>query len=159
MRPFAMLCAALCALLCSTSAEAKPWEEKSITAAEGYNLVVMKKGRGAYKVRIDAESGDGIKCGQIFNMLRTPLALNFSAAGTRAEGDSQMGSIVSYQEGLQAMAGVQGASLAPGLCALGLDALAGSVVVTLGSTLKMNGRTATITAAQAKEIGAWLSER
>lgn len=145
-------------LALSADAAAAPWQSMSVLTAEGHSLTVEKKGRGNYKFRIEADGGDGIKCGGFYGQLRTPLALSLKTAGTRATSDTQMGSIVSYQDALTAFANSQAASM-PGLCALGIDAQAGSVVLTLGSALKMQGRTATLTAEDSTKLGEWLIEK
>ena len=118
---------------------------------------MSKKGRAVYKMAVEGgNDGDAIKCGSFINIQRTPLAMQMRVAGERSTSGAQLGTVVSYADGLASLY-ASGAGYMPGLCAIGVDALGGSVVVTLGGTFKSNGRTATLSAEKATELGAWLA--
>lgn len=148
-------------LLTLTSAQAAPWESMTIQTQEGDTLLVEKKGRARYKFHLESGGkGDSIKCPQFFNVMRTALSLNLTAAGNRASGDAQMGSVLSYQDALSEMYSHPQLTtlIVTGTCVLGIDAFSGNVVLTMGNYQKNQGRTATLTADQTKRLGAFLQQ-
>ena len=143
--------------LLTATALAGGLETWTAPTAEGQTLVVSKKGRAIFKMSIEGgDKSEEVKCATFVNIQRTPLAMQLRVAGERSTSGVQTGTVVSYADGL-ATVYASGAGYMPGLCAIGVDALSGLVVVTLGGTFKSNGRTATLSAEKATELGAWLA--
>lgn len=149
----------IAAILSATPARAGGWESLTVTTQEGDTLLVEKKGRASFKLELSAaDKADGIKCSKFYDQMRTPFGLSLSAAGAQAQGSAQMGSIIPYATSIAAMHRDPNnvMIMAMGVCAVGLDVLPGSVVLTLGSIAKAQGRTATLSAEDAALVGDFL---
>lgn len=111
------------------------------------------------------QKGDSIKCSGFQTPLRVPFAAYIRTAGARAKDNNQVGPVYDYtvaQEAyLKALKGPTGNALVlmPRLCYAGVLALPGSTMLTFGQSFNPAGRTATITADEAIELGAWISVR
>jgi hypothetical protein len=161
MPPFRFLVAL--ALLCAlpSRSAAGDWQEVTGKTAEGDTLIIGKKGRAEYSMRIEAATkADSINCIGFHRLLRAPLALDLRTAGERAAASTQVGSVLSYSDSLAHLTSdkdvaAMSAFGAP-ICALGIDAFPGVVTLTLGTAYKPQGRTATITGVQATKLAGWL---
>jgi hypothetical protein len=155
----------LLALALSPYASSAEWEEKSFPTAEGDTLIAGKKGRMYYSMRIEsAEKADAINCIGFYGFSsRTALALAVKTAGTRAKGSTQVGEVSSYSDSLTRMRLDKNVAAMAGfgmpICALGIDSFPETVVFTLGSMYKSQGRTATLDGTQTELLGAWFLEQ
>ena len=131
----------------------------TVATEEGNTLLVEKKGRGNYRLVLDAPNkGDGVTCKSAM-MVRSILGMQIKTTGERARGDSQVGSVVSYTQSVSNLGNQSVAAYSPYLCAIGLDAYPGKAVFTFGTLYKMQGRTATVSPEAAIAIGDFLVAR
>lgn len=148
-----MLFAFLSAALAETTEAAFP-------TLEGASLEVKRSGRADYKVTLGGEGGDGIKCTMFYGVtVRSILTSYVRTAAERAKANEQVGPVLSFGDGMAGVLKTGNAAMLPGLCALGIDALPGSVVLTMGTVYKSAGRTATLTPDVATQLAAFLSEK
>ena len=147
------------------SARAEDWEQQTYGTAEGGELVVAKRGRTAYSMRITgSERGDAIVCSSgFYGLPRVTAALAIRTAGRRSEGETQVGPVLAFADAMEVLhsdeAIARAAALGMPFCALGIDSFPGAVVLTLGSAYKAQGRTATLSPAEASSLADWMMGR
>jgi len=145
--------------LLATTAQAGGWEGMTVPTAEGNTLTVEKKGRGNYKLTLDAPNkGDGVTCKSVM-MVRSILGMQIKTTGERAKADNQVGSVIDYSQSVNNLGSQSVAAYSPYLCALGLDAYPGAATLTFGTLYKLQGRTATLTPDDAIAVGSFLVAR
>lgn len=125
---------------------------------DGYTVEVERKGRSITKLDlITGDKAEDITCSAFWDNTTalgpTPLGLYLATAGSRARTDSQQGAVLPYEI---AEALTETWMMGPRMCAIGITALQGQVVVTVGNMAKMSGRSFTLTPDTAEAIGVFV---